>query len=280
MIRRRFCLFSRKVFSIIRISTIINLITTILLGFICFEGGFHMTCSSTEATPYSMEVMTTKLFTYLDQNIQQTFGSNGQALLKKAVETFGFADAEKIASIATNEGEIHTLFTYLPTTITVTENYASLTPFARFAKLFAFISQQIVDTYGTHGEEIIQKSVWQFGEKRGFGIAQRARAKGLPNTIENYLTNYDMGRSELFVYTDDYREQEIEQTFTRCPFGNQWADDGMHAYGIHYCKVIDNAIAYGYNNHFDVVHDEFLLKTGACHFLFQMKDKAVQPKYD
>lgn len=65
----------------------------------------------------------------------------------------------------------------------------------------------------------------------------------------------------------------IEQTFTRCPFGQQWADDDMHEYGILYCEMIDPAVARGYNPNFQVVLDRYILKEGVCHFEFKLEEK-------
>jgi len=87
------------------------------------------------------------------------------------------------------------------------------------------------------------------------------------------LPNYDMGRSDLFEYETEYVPNEIEQTFTRCPFGDTWKADGMEEYGILYCQMIDPSIAHGYNPNFEVVHDQYLVKDGQCHFRFQMKQK-------
>ncbi|MBD8036597.1 L-2-amino-thiazoline-4-carboxylic acid hydrolase [Solibacillus sp. A46] len=230
--------------------------------------------------PYSMEYMTAMLFTQIETNAKEAFWQEVVPLIQNAVRSFGYYNAEQIAIKATLEGSIHSLYDYIPTDHQATDNYENATPFALFAKLFAQVTKQIVDRYGNEGEEVIKKSVWQFGQKRGRGIAQRARLNGQENTVENYIPNYDMGRSELFVMEDNYTPNELEQTFTGCPLGQQWADDNMHDYGILYCQVIDNSIAYGYNNKFDVIHDQYLLREGQCHFRFQMKEKGIDPLYD
>ena len=46
----------------------------------------------------------------------------------------------------------------------------------------------------------------------------------------------------------------------------------MEEYGILYCHMIDPSIAKGFNPSFEVVHDQYVLKEGVCHFRFQMKD--------
>jgi hypothetical protein len=175
---------------------------------------------------------------------------------------------EAIAKKAAAEGENHTFFEYLPQIVEGEEKFSDLTTYTRFSKMFAQIAKQVVDKYGEKGEQVIMRAVERFGKKRGEGIAQRARTNGLENSIENYLPNYDMGRSDLFDIDTVYKKNEVEQIFTQCPFGQQWADDNMGKYGILYCKVIDPSIAKGYNKNFEVLHDQFVLREGQCHFQF------------
>jgi hypothetical protein len=139
------------------------------------------------------------------------------------------------------------------------------------AKLFAHVSKEVVDRFGEEGKETVMEGVRKFGEERGQDIARRAAAVGETNEIENYLTNYDMGRSELFEYENTYRENEIEQNFTKCIFAEQWEKDGMQEYGKLYCDMIDPAIARGFNPNLEVVHDKHFFEDGGCHFCFKMK---------
>jgi hypothetical protein len=220
----------------------------------------------------SMDVITAKMFTELHLSITEQYGEHGRELVQKGLETFGLKDAEAMAKKATAEGENHTFCEYLPPIVEGEEKFADLTTFARFSKMFAQIAKPVVDEYGEAGEQIIMRAVERFGHKRGQGIAQRARTNGLENSVDNYLTNYDMGRSDLFEIETVYKQNEVEQTFTHCPLGQQWADDDMGKYGILYCKVIDPSIAKGYNKNLEVVHDQFVLREGQCHFQFQMKE--------
>lgn len=221
---------------------------------------------------YSMEVITAKLFTEIDEVVVAKFQEQGKALIQEGIKNFGYKDAEEIAVKATKEGSYHTLFDYIPNNHNTEKKYEGFTSFALFAKLFACVTKAVVDFYGDEGEEAIKEAVRRFGEKRGKGIAQRARVNGQNNTIDHYLSNYDMGRSELFEYDSKIEKDHIEQTFTKCPFGQQWADDNMHKYGILYCQMIDPAIAKGYNPNFEVEHDRYILKEGVCHFIFKLKE--------
>ncbi|GLC89894.1 L-2-amino-thiazoline-4-carboxylic acid hydrolase [Lysinibacillus piscis] len=219
----------------------------------------------------SMDVITAKMFTELHIAITEQYGEDGRQLVQQGLTAFGLKDAEVMAKKATAEGENHAFYDYLPFVVEGQEKYADLTIYARFAKMFAQIAKAVVDVYGEEGQQVVMRAVERYGNKRGKGIAQRARTNGLENSIEHYLTNYDMGRSTLFEMDTVYKPNEIEQTFTRCPFGQQWADDDMGEYGILYCKMIDPAVAKGYNKNFEVIHDEYVLREGQCHFQFQMK---------
>lgn len=222
----------------------------------------------------SMDMITAKMFNELHTAVTEAYGEeNGRQLIQDGLNAYGLKDTEALAKKATAEGENHPFYDYLPNHVEGEEQYADLTPFARFSKMFAQIAKQVVDNDEEKGEDVIRSAVEQFGLKRGEGIRQRARTNGLDNTSDNYLKNYDMARSELFEVDTTHKENEIEQTFTYCPLGQQWADDDMAKYGILYCQMIDPSLAKGYNENFEVVHDEYVLKEGQCHFEFKMKDK-------
>ncbi|MBU9713398.1 L-2-amino-thiazoline-4-carboxylic acid hydrolase [Bacillus tamaricis] len=150
-----------------------------------------------------------------------------------------------------------------------------LNMYSIMAKMFGYISKAVVDRFGIEGEESVKQGVWNFGHERGQGIAKRAKFAGESNEKGNYLSNYDMGRSELFEYETLFYPTEIEQTFTKCAFADQWKKEGMEEYGILYCHMIDPAIAKGFNPNFEVIHDQYILKKGegVCHFRFQMNGK-------
>ncbi|MHB8061302.1 MAG: L-2-amino-thiazoline-4-carboxylic acid hydrolase [Ruminiclostridium sp.] len=142
------------------------------------------------------------------------------------------------------------------------------------ARLFAHVAKAVIDEYGEEAREVIKEGVRALGEERGKDIARRAAAVGETNELENYLTNYDMGRSELFEYETIKKEAGIEQKFTKCVFADQWQKDGMEKYGVLYCEMIDPAIAKGFNSNLEVVHDKHFFKDGVCHFCFNMKKGA------
>ncbi|GEL76763.1 L-2-amino-thiazoline-4-carboxylic acid hydrolase [Tenuibacillus multivorans] len=223
--------------------------------------------------PISMYAITAKLFTHVEKAIVSEFGQEGQKLIQQGVKIFGFKDAEDIAKQATMEKENHALFNYIPNNHQAKKNFENETIYALMAKLFAQITKPVVDEFGNQAKDAVRDGVRTFGEERGRGIAQRARANGEDYTIDHYLTNYDMGRSDLFTFSTEYKPNEIEQNFTVCPFGQQWADDNMHEYGILYCQMIDPAVARGFNPNFEVEHDQYVLREGNCHFRFKMQDQ-------
>ena len=104
-------------------------------------------------------------------------------------------------------------------------------------------------------------------------IAHRAEVMGHANDAEHYLSCYDMGRTDYFYSEDDVKSHSVEQVFTKCVFAKTWTDDGDEKYGIHYCQIIDPAIACGYNEHLKCTHDKHFFKDGQCHFLFEMQDE-------
>ncbi|RNA68570.1 L-2-amino-thiazoline-4-carboxylic acid hydrolase [Alteribacter keqinensis] len=220
----------------------------------------------------SMYRITARLFTHVEAAVNAAFGEHGKELIQKGVSRFGFDLAQNISLRAAGEGETHILGDYIPSRTEkkkLDQNEAVI--YSQMARLFGQVAKAVVDVYGEKGKDAVREGVRTFGEARGKGIAERAAHLGQDNTIENYLSNYDMGRSKLFEMETHHSPEVIEQTFTACPFGQQWADDNMGEYGILYCEMIDPSIAKGYNKDFEVDHDQYVLKEGVCEFKFKLK---------
>ena len=141
-----------------------------------------------------------------------------------------------------------------------------------FAKMFAHVAKEVVERFGEDGKKAIKAGVWNFGAERGKTIAERAETKGLPNLPANYLTNYDMERSDNFDCENTYGDNQVSQLFTRCIFASQWMKDNMEDYGRLYCETIDPSIAYGYNENMECIHDKHIFEDGVCRFCFRMKE--------
>ena len=140
-----------------------------------------------------------------------------------------------------------------------------------FCRLFAHISKEVIDQFGPEGEQAIRNGVQAFGEERGRNIAQRAKARGCELDAYNYLPNYDMGRSDDFTAANTYGDNQVEQLFTQCGFADQWLSDGTERYGKIYCDIIDPAIAKGYSEDLECIHDRRVYEHGVCSFCFRMK---------
>ena len=140
-----------------------------------------------------------------------------------------------------------------------------------FAKMFAHITREVEAACGEAGVKAVREGVRKFGEERGRNIAERARQMGHEVTPEFYLSCYDMGRSDYFASEDTVSSDQVEQLFTQCVFAEQWMKDHDEKYGIHYCEMIDPAIAKGYHENFECIHDKHFFHDGCCHFLFRMK---------
>ena len=143
--------------------------------------------------------------------------------------------------------------------------------FVMFARFFSIVAKHLEQKYGQEGLDLLADCVKEWGFKRGQDIAARAKAQGKDNTLDQYLCNYDMERSELFGYTTDYGKEEIHQEFTRCVFAQTWMDADEEKYGRIYCENIDPAIASGYNENLQCIHDQIMYKDKHCNFCFKMK---------
>lgn len=145
-----------------------------------------------------------------------------------------------------------------------------------FCRLFAHVTKEVVEKFGEEGEQAIKDGVWAFGVERGRSIAERAKANGCKIDVESYLSNYDMGRGDDFTAENTYSDNQVEQLFTQCGFADQWIADGMEKYGKLYCDVIDPAIAKGYSEDLECIHDRRIYENGVCSFCFRMKIKEAE----
>ena len=143
--------------------------------------------------------------------------------------------------------------------------------FVLFARMFSITAKNLEKEFGEKGLEVLAESVREFGMARGRDIAERAKANGEDNSLHNYLKNYDMERSDLFGYTNEYTPDEIHQEFTRCVFADTWMAADEEKYGRIYCENIDPAIAAGFNENMECIHDEIMYKDKRCTFCFRMK---------
>lgn len=143
--------------------------------------------------------------------------------------------------------------------------------FVLFAQMFSITAKHLEKEFGQKGLDVLADSVREFGVMRGKDIASRAAACGKQNTLENYLDNYDMERSELFGYTNEYKPDCVCQEFTKCIFAETWMEAGEEKYGRIYCNNIDPAIAYGYNENLECQHEKIMYDDKKCTFCFKMK---------
>ncbi|WP_245415699.1 L-2-amino-thiazoline-4-carboxylic acid hydrolase [Alteribacter populi] len=246
--------------------------------------------------PTTMFEITAKLFKHVKASVKSSFSDKGDLAIKAGVQALIEDQKSNLITRAMKEkGSLpeipslteSTLFNEetlaSPNSIESTfENYrdvqkrAGIEPFtmyAMMAKVFAHVSKAVSVKFGEEGKEAVMEGVRTFGEERGRDIKRRAAEVGEPNGKDNYLSNYDMGRSELFEFETHFHPTEIEQTFTKCAFADQWMKDGMEEHGILYCHMIDPAVAKGFNPNFEVIHDQYVLKEGVCHFRFQLKEE-------
>lgn len=145
--------------------------------------------------------------------------------------------------------------------------------FVLFAKMFSITAKNLEKEFGEKGLNVLAESVKEFGMERGKDIAARAHADGADNTLEQYLSHYDMGRSEEFGYQTVYESNEIHQEFKQCVFAKAWMDAGQDKYGRIYCENIDPAIVTGYNQDMECIHEHIMYDHGHCTFCFRMKKK-------
>jgi len=116
------------------------------------------------------------------------------------------------------------------------------------AMLFAFLTQEIIGTFGEAGEKAVQAGVYRYGLQRGQRMALRAAMDGLPLDALTFLL---YGEWEAFPGQVERKIVEftpqIRVNYNRCPWYAEWSLRGLLDYGAYYCKNIDAAMLSGFN---------------------------------
>lgn len=149
----------------------------------------------------------------------------------------------------------------------------SVNMYVLFARFFSIAAEQLEKDFGQKGLDSLGEIVRTFGYLRGKDIARRAAEDGKENSLLNYLSSYDMERSELFGYENDIKPETVNQVFHKCVFAETWIGEGKEQYGRIYCENIDPSIAKGYNEDMICEHDHIMYDHGECTFCFKMKEK-------
>lgn len=142
------------------------------------------------------------------------------------------------------------------------------------AKLFGFLSDEVVRRFGDEGEEAVLAAVRSFGESRGADIARRVRDAGAEPTVKNYLEYYDMQRDTGFEVRTELGEGRADQVFEHCPLWEVWREMGLEDAGYLYCREIDASLTRGYNPRMVFRHhSHFRDPEGRCRMSFCLPDE-------
>ncbi len=114
------------------------------------------------------------------------------------------------------------------------------------AMLFAYVTREVVATFGQRGEDAVIRAVRRYGLQRGRRMAMRAKQDGvMPDGM-----SYDLyGEWECFPgqveCTQSLEDGGYILSFHRCPWHTDWKRFGMMEYGKCYCGYVDAAIIEG-----------------------------------
>jgi hypothetical protein len=117
------------------------------------------------------------------------------------------------------------------------------------ALLFAWIAQAIEEQVGQQkGEDVIRKTVRQYGEERGRRMLLRAQAKKHALSMINYLgyREYNISPGVMDLKISSKPPHAMFSTST-CPWHKAWEENGLMSVGKLYCLEIDQALLRGFN---------------------------------
>jgi hypothetical protein len=140
------------------------------------------------------------------------------------------------------------------------------------ALLIAFFIQETLNYFGKHGDSIISKAIFEYGEGRGKRMADKALKDGRVNDLLSFLL---YGEIEWDDTGNQFKIAQRKPFFKvnarKCFWHEIWAKNEMLEIGRIYCRDIDRAIMKGFNPNlnFDVPQN---MNDGAKYCVFNYRD--------
>ncbi|MFQ6111933.1 MAG: L-2-amino-thiazoline-4-carboxylic acid hydrolase [Nitrospinota bacterium] len=135
-----------------------------------------------------------------------------------------------------------------------------------FAAFYAVVARKLRERLGEEGLELLKEALREFGRRRGEEIRQRVKEKGLPLTLENFVSHYNLPMAPAWRSERHLREKERSSDIFFCPFADLWLKEGVPELGLLYCQEVDPAIRKGYREDLSFESSENILKGDPhCH---------------
>jgi hypothetical protein len=140
------------------------------------------------------------------------------------------------------------------------------------ALLYYYLSSEVVEEFGSTGEDVIRRAVHKYGDARGSKIREEVLAKGLPITVENLSKFYDLPLPLAWVAEKIRVEEDcLEKKVTYCPFAEEWKRLKGEKLGLIYCEQ-DLSMRKSYNPELDLQQFTNVLNNDPhCHTIVQRK---------
>ncbi len=118
-----------------------------------------------------------------------------------------------------------------------------------FAKIYIYLANEMVETFGQAGEEALKRALIKFGHDRGRELRQKHQGLGLPITVKSLFEYYDLPEDGRFRRNPIKLTENIRHSQTLvCPYQELWRQicpDKPELWPI-YCDTAHQAIFEGY----------------------------------
>ncbi len=133
-----------------------------------------------------------------------------------------------------------------------------------FAAFYAIMARKLRDRLGEEGLELLRDILREFGTRRGEEIRRRVKEKGLPLTLENFVSHYNLPMRAAWRSDRRLTGNQRSSDIYYCPFADLWLKEGVPELGLIYCEEVDPAIRKGYREDLFFENSENLLKGDPC----------------
>lgn len=147
------------------------------------------------------------------------------------------------------------------------------------AFLYGVIAQEIVKACDASAE-ILENAIKTYGLQRGSRMGQTADLYGEERTMQTYMAFGEWapapGEMDIAIPVE---RPSVVWNVKKCPWSQEWAEQGMLDVGQLYCKYVDRELVHGFNPDLDLgigttqtAGDEF------CYFKWNGADMSPEHK--
>lgn len=115
------------------------------------------------------------------------------------------------------------------------------------AFVYGVIAQELLSA-AAEGESVLEECIKEYGLQRGSRMGQTADAFGDKRTMQTYMAygEWAPAPGEMEIEVPEESPSAVWNV-KKCPWSQEWAEQGMLDVGKFYCKFVDRELVHGFD---------------------------------